>query len=444
MRLDEILRLVLINIKQNKFKVFLTSLGIIVGAATIVLVIAIGEGGKRDVEEQFKTLNAGTITVTSSGEMDMEAMMAMRMSGGGGGPGSTGGGGTAPSGGGGGERSSGGGMSGGMAPPSFDSTALTAEDLENVLFFVPDIVEGAISASTESDVLGGVLEEADSFTIVGTEEEYASISNLSPIVGTFLTETDSENETRCVVLGYDVAIEIFEDINDAYDSKIDIDGRSYVVNGVLASTGGSAVSGINPDTTIFMPFSTAEKYLFERDYSPQFSILATDVDAVASVMENIELVLTQANPNTMYTIEDAGATMDAAMQSANTLSLLLLAVAVIVFVVGGIGIMNVLFVSVKERTREIGVLKAIGTKKGDILLLFLVEACMIGFFGGVFGVLVSFGIVPLMEYVDITAVLTVESVLLAFGFAVITGTVFGVYPAFKASNLIPIEALNNE
>ncbi len=436
MRFSEILRLVAINIKQNKFKVFLTSLGIIVGAATIVLVIAIGEGGQQDVAEQFKTLNAGTITISSGGTNSMMPGGGMSM--GGGGPSSGGG----PSGGG--SSGRGGGSSGSaIALPSENTLALSEESLEDILFFVPDITTGAIFATVESSVLSADLEEALTFDIVGTTSEYASISNLSPIIGSFITENDEQNETRCVILGYNTALEIFGSAQYAYDSKLEIDGRTYVVNGVLAQMG-TVVSGVNPDDSIFMPYSTADKYLLERNTSPQISVLASDVSAVSTIIQNIELVLAQSNPDGTYTIEDAGATMDAAMQSATTLSILLLAVAVIVFIVGGIGIMNVLFVSVKERTKEIGILKSLGTKKRDILLLFLTEAAMIGFLGGSVGVALSFAIMPLMEYTDMTVVMTVPSIVLAFLFAMITGTVFGFYPAFKASNLIPIEALNNE
>ncbi len=439
MRLSEIMRLVLINLKQNKFKVFLTSLGIIVGAATIVMVIAIGEGGKQDVEEQFKTLNAGTITVTSGG-IDTESMM----------------GGGMPSGG---DMSSGGGMPSGMSSGggsfSRDSSGggtssrntmqgmvegatLTQENLDDILYFVPDIVTGAIFATVESDVLSEELDEAISFDIIATQSSYAQISNLSMLVGSFITDEEVLDETRSVVLGYTVAMDLFGSPAYAYDERVE-----NVVNGVLAQMG-TVVSGVNPDTSIFMPYSTADKYLLERNTQPQISVLATNVDAVPTIIENIELVLTQENPNSTYTIEDSGATMDAAMQSANTLSVLLLAVAVIVFVVGGIGIMNVLFVSVKERTREIGILKSLGTKKSNILLLFLLEASMIGFIGGILGVGLSFAVLPLMQYTDMTVVITTTSIVLAFVFALFTGTAFGLYPAWKASNLIPIEALNNE
>ncbi len=432
MKISEILRLVLMNLKQNKFKVLLTSLGVIVGTATIVMVIAIGEGGQQDVEEQFKTLNAGTITVSTSLDDMMGGMM---------------GGGAPPTGGGGGPTGGGGGTTGGRDTASRNNAVmemnLTAEMLEDILFFVPNLVAGAISATVDAEVIGGDLEEAISYEVVGTESSYAQISNLTPYVGSFITEQEEEESTRSVVLGYDVAVEIFGSAQEAYDNKVEIDGRTYVVNGVLQSMG-SVVSGINPDSSVFMPYSTADKYLFTPDIQPQFTLLATDMDEVPTVMENVELVLAQSNPNQTYSIEDAGATMDAAMQSANTLSMLLLAVAVIVFIVGGIGIMNVMFVSVKERTSEIGVLKALGTRKRDILSLFLLEAAMIGFLGGVLGICLSFIVYAIMQTGDISVVLTFSSFIFAFLFAIITGTVFGFYPAFKASNLLPIEALNQE
>ncbi len=445
MLLSEIIRLVSINIRQNKFKVFLTSLGIIVGSATIVLVIAIGEGGKQDVAEQFKTLNAGTITVSTNVNSMMSSMMSSmggssgmtrpNMSSSGGSGGSSG----ASSGR---NSMSSGGMSI-MSSSSSSSVTLSQADLDDLLFFVPNITTGAISSSSSKDVLSDNLDESKSYSIVGTTPSYQQISNLTTLIGTFITDDDIDYVTRGVILGNTVAGELFSSLDEAYDAKIQIDGRDYVVNGVLAPMG-SVVSGISPDTSIFMPYSTAEKYIFDRVVNAQFSILANDVDAVDGVMENIDLVLKQSNPGTTFSITDAGVTMEAAMQSANTLSMLLLAVAVIVFIVGGIGIMNVLFVSVNERTREIGVLKAIGTRKLDILMLFIIEANMIGVIGGILGVLLSLGLIPQMHNFDITAILTPSAVILALVFAIATGTIFGFYPAFKASNLIPIEALNNE
>ncbi len=467
MRLLELLRLVLVNIKQNKSKVFLTSLGIMVGAATIVMVIAIGDGGQQDVADQYKTLNAGTITVTAtdddfltsmmegmSGGMDMgmSSMMGGMTSGmsAGGSSGMSSGGGSSGGGSSGGAPSSGGssGMSSGMSMGGSSSSmgdivTLTQEDLEYLLFFVPNITDGAISATTSMGVLGGELEEETTYTIVGTEASYMEISNLSVLFGSFITDSDVENEIRCVVLGYDIAMDMFDSVYDAYDSKIEIDGRVYVVNGVLNEIG-TIVSDIDPDNSIFMPYTTADEYLFEANIDTQFTILADDVGDVDQVMSDISTVLSQLNSSGVYSITDAGVAMEAAMESAETLSLLLMGIAVIVFIVGGIGVMNVMFVSVKERTREIGVLKALGTSKRDILMLFLIEAGMVGAIGGVVGVGIGVAIEPLVAYSGMTVIISSAGVALGFAFAIVTGTLFGFYPAYQASNLVPIEALNNE
>ena len=161
-------------------------------------------------------------------------------------------------------------------------------------------------------------------------------------------------------------------------------------------------------------------------------------------MANIKAVLAENYPTGKFTLTDAGAEMEAATTSANTLSMLLIAVAIIVFIVGGIGIMNVLFVSVKERTQEIGILKALGCNKREILLEFLAEANLIGTFGGIVGVAFGFGLVPALRLTGMTVSPSSLGGVLALAFAVVTGTVFGFYPAFKAAQLTPIEALSQD
>jgi putative ABC transport system permease protein len=155
-------------------------------------------------------------------------------------------------------------------------------------------------------------------------------------------------------------------------------------------------------------------------------------------------VLADSYPNAAFTISDAGSKMEAASASNDTLTLLLISMAIIVFIVGGIGIMNVLFVSVKERTNEIGILKALGCARKDILLEFLLEASCISLIGSVIGVMLSLGITPVLESFDIRVSLSVGGGVLSLLFGVLTGSAFGFYPAFKASSLIPVVALNQE
>lgn len=168
------------------------------------------------------------------------------------------------------------------------------------------------------------------------------------------------------------------------------------------------------------------------------------MDNVNNVIANIETVLADSYPNAEFTISDAGTKMEAASASNQTLQLLLMAMAVIVFIVGGIGIMNVLFVSVKERTNEIGILKALGCSRKDILLEFLMEAAAMSFIGAVLGILLSLAITPLVELFQVRVILSAGGALLSLFFGVVTGSIFGFYPAYKASRLIPVVALNQE
>ncbi len=489
MRLKELLRLVWINVSQNKFKVILTSIGIVVGAATIMMVIAIGRGGQLEVAEQFKNLNAGAIDISfeqnggsSGGEGSEEGGFSGGSMGGGMPGGSMGGG--MPSGSTGGGMPSGS-MGGGMPNVSvevsipagqnsgsagmldfgsmgggfggfaigggsgFDSrinqekVTLSSSDVEDIEVFVPGITEATISFSSKSAVDGGDLEEETTYTVAGVKSNYAAMSNLTLAMGDFITDDNDESKAKVCILGASVAKEIFGSAYDAYDSTIYIDDRPYVVNGILEEMG-SVSSGISPDEAIFIPYETGIKYIVGNQASPTITVIAEDVMQVDTVKENVETVLAESYPNTEFTLTDAGSKMEAASASNDTLTMLLIAMAVIVFIVGGIGIMNVLFVSVKERTNEIGILKAIGCKQKDILLEFLFEASAISFIGGILGVVLSLGITPIIESFQVRVELSLEGAVISLLFGIITGTVFGFYPAFKASRLIPVVALNQE
>lgn len=482
MRISELLRLVWQNITQNKFKTVMTSIGIIVGAATIVMVIAIGKGGQMDVADQFKNLNAGAIDISCQ----VETQQGFGgFSGGRGGPD---GGGGMPSGSssgksgsssgskgssssgssksGGGDFSGGGGMpptqgstggenftppDGGMDFPgaSMDDSAdleqvtLTQEDAEYLLENMNDISDATISYTTRAGVDGGDLEEETVYSIAGVQANYASLSNLTLSVGEFISEEDNGNKEKSCILGAGAAEEIFGSAIDAYGSILYIDQRIYVVDGVLEEMG-SVSSGISPDDTIFIPYETGIKYLVGENVSPTLTIIAEDVEQIDTVIAEATEVLAESYPNSEFTFSDAGSKMEAASASNQILTMLLVAMAVIVFVVGGIGIMNVLFVSVKERTNEIGILKAIGCSRKNILSEFLLEASAISFLGGVLGIVTSLLITPIVQQFDVRVELSATAFLAALGFAVITGTIFGFYPAFKASKLVPVEALNAE
>lgn len=456
MKLPELIRLVFINIMSNKSKGILTSLGIVVGSATIVLVIAIGQGGKLDVADQFKNLNAGAIEVTVGQSADTMMEKAMdNFAGGGFGGGMPSGGGSMPSAGGGmpsvgrsmpsgsGMFSGGRGNSGRASMFGGNNVTLSTDDVNDILELVPNVETASLLASSEAAVSGGELEDETDYTVAGVQFDYVSISNLELLYGDFFSEEENEEKSKVCVLGYTAAQEIFGAAYAAVGEIVTIEGKNYDVIGVLDSMG-TVSSGISPDTALFIPYNTASKYVFDSTISPQISVVASDVDQVEQVMENIEIVLTENHSGASFTLSDAGSKMEAATKSADTLSTLLIAVATIVFVVGGIGIMNVLFVTVKERTQEIGILKALGCRKREILLEFLMEANLISVFGGVIGVAAGFALIPAVELTGMRCEPVALGGILALVFAVITGTVFGFYPAFKASRLMPIEALQQD
>ena len=469
MRLSEIFRLVWLNLSQNKFKVILTSIGIVVGSATIMMVLAIGTGGKEEIAEQFKNLNAGAIDISYSAggssagfsiggnssdsgqQVVMGSVSFAAPSNGGEGFGGGQPSGNMPS------RGSGGGMDFQVEMPENmegfwemgenseenEQVTLTADDCEELEAMVPGLTASTISYSTTAAVEGGDMDSEAYYTVAGVKENYASISNLDLAIGSFLTTENEESKEKVCVLGSTVAEDIFGSAYEAYDGVVYIDDRPYTVGGVLEEMG-TVASGISPDTAIFIPYETGIKYLTGNSINPTVTVIARQVEQVDEVMTDLETALKDSYPNTTFTISDAGSKMEAASASNNTLSLLLISMAVIVFLVGGIGIMNVLFVSVKERTNEIGILKALGCSRKDILLEFLLEASCISLIGAILGVLISLGITPVVELLNVRVELSASGALISLFFGVLTGSIFGFYPAYRASRLVPVVALNQE
>ncbi|RKO65580.1 ABC transporter permease [Desulfofundulus salinus] len=397
MKYSELIKMVFVNIYANKFRAFLTALGIIVGAATILLVVAVGKGGEASVAEQFAKLNVGTIYVMSARGSDMYRK------------------------------------------------PLTTTDVEAIKEKAPSVEMVTIYNNGKAGTsYNDITFQGD---VIGAFPEYQALSNLKLQAGVFISDEDNEQRNRVAVLGAELVDELFGgDAAAAVGSTVKIDRRNFLVIGVLERLG-DATGGVNTDESAIVPYVVAEKYLLGANVYPRIIALARDLESVPSAMQEIAGVLRETHRirgQDDFLIRDAGSRLAAAQNTARTMSVLLVIVATIVLVVGGIGIMNVMFVSVKERTREIGILKAIGARKKDILLQFLLEAVIISLAGGVIGIILGALLVPLMQYFDLKAIPTLQGGILGLVFSVATGTFFGYYPALKAASLSPLEALSHD
>lgn len=401
MRIVELIRLVRVNTLQNKGRVLLTSLGIIVGTATIVLVTAIGQGAKDEAEAQYSGMSADTIFVNP----DYQQMQ-----------------------------------------DGFDVTKLeklTPELMEYIREENPAISSLCLRSENSAKVQLGRTEEY--LTVTGVTPEYSQVFTLEFEEGEDFSEDDFENQRRVAVIGGKIAEKYFGSAAEAVDRKLRIGETWFTIVGVLRQSG-DGLKGVDNDNALYIPWDTMQDCRLDSEASvPQLTAKVSGIQLVSSAMKRINSTMRYYMDEAYrYKVEDAGSRIEATTRSARTMSMLLVSVAMIVLTVGGIGIMNVLFVTIRDRTREIGVLKALGAPAAIILLQFLLESVSIGVVGGFLGLAGSGIGLWALKFTGMPLAPSVQGAAVAFLFAVLTSAAFGFYPAWKASCLKPVDALSYE
>lgn len=279
-------------------------------------------------------------------------------------------------------------------------------------------------------------------SIIATNDSYLNITNTTLAKGRTLSIIDIENKSKVCILGSEIATTLFS-LVEPVGEKIKIDGDNYTVIGVLEEQGTSM--GTNIDSMILIPLTTA-KYLGEDTSVNNLYIKVENESNINLTINRIENYIrtTLQISSDYYSVSSQESVLDTMEGVTNTLSLLLGGIASISLIVGGIGVMNVMLVSVTERTKEIGIRKSLGAKKIDILFQFLIEALVLSVIGGIIGVASGYGIGTIAEKIGYSFTPNTAIVLLAFSSSAAIGLIFGIFPAYKASTLNPIDALRSE
>jgi len=392
-------------LNRNKLRTVLTMLGMIIGVGAVITMVALGTGARTTIEERVKSAGTNMIMV-NAGNFSQ----------------------------------------GGVRMGQGNSTTLTPDDA-NAIRQLGGVQYAAAGANTRAQVIAG--NQNWSTQIQGTDIDLPNIRSWPTKYGQFFTAQDVTGAQKVAVLGSVVAGILFGDDVDPTGQIIRVKNQPFKVIGVMASKGQSSM-GQDQDDTIFVPYTTVMKKLQGQTNINNVTVSAVSGDVIDDTAENIRAVLRvrhkivpgDSDDFMVRTLEEMASVQT---ETTKTMTTLLASIAGVSLLVGGIGIMNIMLVSVTERTREIGLRMAIGARGKDVLLQFLVEAIVISLIGGMIGIGMGFGLsAAVQKFMQWPADISPDAIALAFGFAALTGVFFGFYPARKAASLDPIEALRFE
>jgi len=407
MKTRDILEETFLALSSNKIRSGLTMLGIVIGIGSVIAMTAIGTGAQNSISSSIESIGANLVMVTPGAQRSF----------------------------------------GGPSAGRGGAQTLTVPDADAIASQVSNVAAVVREVSSRKQVIATGTNTNTS--IVGTEPSYMTVRNVAIDDGVFLSASDVSAGSKVAVLGPTTRDDLFgTGATNVVGQKIRISGSEYTVIGITVSKGGSGFS--NSDDVVYIPYTTAQRYLSGNKYLSEIDVSAQSSDVSTQVQADVTSLLMTRHNITDSTKLDFSTMNQAdiiatASSVLGTFTTLLAAIAGISLLVGGIGIMNMMLTTVTERTREIGLRKAIGAKRRDINKQFLIEAITLTFTGGIIGVLLGWGISLALSLLGILqAQVSISSVLLAFGVSAVIGIVFGYYPAQRASKLNPIDALRYE